>query len=54
MVSIFLRSLIFNILFYIVLVGLIIAGIPTFVMPRWAILGIARTWARCSGTRRSR
>lgn len=48
MVSIFLRSLIFNVLFYIVLVGLIIAGIPTFVMPRWGILGIARTWARCS------
>jgi 1-acyl-sn-glycerol-3-phosphate acyltransferase len=47
-VSIFLRSLIFNILFYIVLVFWIIAGIPTFLMPRWGILNIAKYWGRSS------
>jgi len=48
MVSIFLRSLIYNVLFYVVLVGLIIIGIPTLVMPRVAILTVARWWARSS------
>ena len=36
MVSIFLRSLVYNVLFYLVLVFWIIVGIPTFLMPRWA------------------
>ena len=48
MVSIFLRSLIFNIVFYIVLVLWVIIGIPTYLMPRWGILWIAKMWGRSS------
>jgi 1-acyl-sn-glycerol-3-phosphate acyltransferase len=48
MFSIFLRSLIFNILFYIVLAFWVIAGIPTYFMPRWGILSIAKNWGRSS------
>jgi 1-acyl-sn-glycerol-3-phosphate acyltransferase len=48
MVLIFLRSLLFNVLFYLVLAFWIILGIPTFVMPRWGIVTIAQCWARSS------
>jgi len=48
MVSIFLRSLVFNVLFYLVLAFWVIVGIPTYLMPRWAIMNIARYWARSS------
>src|SRR5437762_8030029 len=48
MVSIFLRSLVYNVLFYLVLVFWMLVGIPTYVMPRWAIMNIARYWARSS------
>ena len=48
MVSIFLRSLVYNVLFYALLVFWILLAIPTFLMPRWAILNIARYWARSS------
>ena len=48
MVLIFLRSLVFNVLFYILLVFWLIVAIPTFLMPRWAILTIARWWAMSS------
>src|ERR1700674_4744331 len=48
MVSIFLRSLVYNVLFYLLLVGWMIIGIPTYAMPRWAIMHIARYWARSS------
>jgi 1-acyl-sn-glycerol-3-phosphate acyltransferase len=48
MVSIFLRSLAYNLLFYALLVFWILLAIPTFLMPRWAILNIARYWARSS------
>src|SRR6478609_3330797 len=48
MVSIFLRSLVFNVLFYLLLVFWVIVAIPTYLMPRWAILNIARYWARSS------
>jgi 1-acyl-sn-glycerol-3-phosphate acyltransferase len=48
MISIFLRSLLFNILFYIVLALWVLAGIPTYVMPRWGILWIAKNWGRSS------
>ena len=48
MVSIFLRSLAFNVLFYLLLVFWVIVAIPTYLMPRWAILNIARYWARSS------
>ena len=42
MVSIFLRSLVYNVLFYLLLVFWMIVAIPTFLMPRWAIMTIAR------------
>ena len=48
MVAIFLRSLIFNVLFYLLLAFWIIVAIPTFVMPRYCIMGISRAWARSS------
>lgn len=48
MVSIFLRSLVFNILFYILLVVWVIIGIPTYLMPRWGILWIAKNWGLSS------
>jgi 1-acyl-sn-glycerol-3-phosphate acyltransferase len=48
MVSIFLRSLVYNVLFYVVLAFWITVGIPTFLMPRGAIMTIARCWARSS------
>jgi 1-acyl-sn-glycerol-3-phosphate acyltransferase len=40
------RSLLFNVLFYLNLTVQIIAALPTLVMPRWAILAVARFWAR--------
>ena len=48
MVSIFLRSLIYNVLFYVFLVGWLIVAIPTLVMPSSAIMVIARLWSRQS------
>jgi len=45
---IFLRSLIYNVLFYLVLAFWVIVGIPTYLMPRGAIMAIARYWARSS------
>jgi 1-acyl-sn-glycerol-3-phosphate acyltransferase len=48
MVSIFLRSLVFNVLFYFVLVMLIIIAIPTLAMPLAALLTVAGWWARSS------
>jgi 1-acyl-sn-glycerol-3-phosphate acyltransferase len=40
------RSLIFNVLFYFNLLVQVIAALPTLVMPRRAIVGVARFWAR--------
>jgi len=40
------RSIIFNILFYLNLVVLIVAALPTLLMPRSAILAVAQFWAR--------
>lgn len=48
MVSLFLRSLVYNIAFYINLVVWILIGIPTFVMPRSGIITIAKYWGRTS------
>src|SRR5437016_7261945 len=48
MVSIFLRSLAFNVLFYFVLVVLIIIAIATLAMPLPALLTVAGWWARSS------
>src|SRR5438874_10373987 len=44
--AIFMRSLVFNVLFYLLLAFWVIVAIPTYLMPRWAILNIARYWAR--------
>lgn len=41
-----LRSLVFNALFYLVLAVYLVVAIPTLVMPRRAIVAIARHWAR--------
>ncbi len=46
MALIFLRSLVFNILFYIVFVGWSVVALPTFLMPRAAMLQVAAWWAR--------
>jgi 1-acyl-sn-glycerol-3-phosphate acyltransferase len=45
---IILRSLLFNFLFYLNLMMLLLAALPTLVMPRWGIIGIAKFWARSS------
>jgi 1-acyl-sn-glycerol-3-phosphate acyltransferase len=42
------RSILFNLLFYLNLAALLIAAIPTLVMPRRAILGVAKLWGRTS------
>jgi len=39
-----LRSILFMVLFYLNLIGLLIAAVPTLAMPRPAILWIARLW----------
>ena len=48
MVSIFLRSLVYNVLFYVLLVFWNIVAIPTFLMPRRAFMAVAKAWARSS------
>ena len=41
-----LRSILFNIAFYLNLAVLLIAAIPTLVMSPWCALGMARLWGR--------
>ncbi len=48
MVLIFLRSLVFNVLFYALLIFWLLLAIPTFLMPRRAILTVAEWWAKSS------
>jgi 1-acyl-sn-glycerol-3-phosphate acyltransferase len=48
MAQLFLRSLIFNILFYLVLVLCSLVALPTFLMPRAALLRVARWWAKAT------
>jgi 1-acyl-sn-glycerol-3-phosphate acyltransferase len=48
MIFIFLRSLIYNVLFYLVLICWLIVAIPTVVMRRTAIMTIAKLWSRQS------
>lgn len=48
MVSVFLRSLLYNIVFYLNLVFWVLLGIPTYVMPRWGIVWIATNWGKTS------
>ena len=40
------RSVVFNVLFYLSLIAYFFAAIPTLAMPRWGILAVARFWAR--------
>jgi len=40
------RSVVFNVLFYLNLVVHFIAALPTLVMPRWGIIAVAQFWAR--------
>src|ERR1700758_5390823 len=46
MVAIFIRSLIFNILFYPVFVFWAVIALPTLVLPRAALMRVASWWAR--------
>jgi 1-acyl-sn-glycerol-3-phosphate acyltransferase len=48
MFVIFLRSLVYNVLFYALLVFWIIIAVPTFLMPRRIFMRVARIWARQS------
>src|SRR5262249_46967792 len=48
MFLIFLRSLLFNVLFYAVFVVLAIVALPTFAMPARALLTVAGWWANAS------
>jgi len=48
MAAIFVRSLIYNVLFYVLTVCWIVVALPTFLMPRAVILTVARWWARSS------
>jgi 1-acyl-sn-glycerol-3-phosphate acyltransferase len=48
MFLIFLRSLLFNVLFYAVLVCLAIVALPTFALPPRAMLTIAQWWAKAT------
>src|SRR5260221_3935071 len=48
MVSIFLRSLVYNVLFYALLVFWILIAVPTYLMPPRAFRAVAKAWARSS------
>src|SRR3954467_13935288 len=48
MVSIFLRSLVYNVLFYLLLAFWVIVGLPTLLMPRWGPVLLAQCWGRSS------
>jgi 1-acyl-sn-glycerol-3-phosphate acyltransferase len=43
-----LRSALFNVLFYLVLVGLMLVGLPTLLFGRHAIFRLARLWSKTS------
>jgi 1-acyl-sn-glycerol-3-phosphate acyltransferase len=46
MVPIFLRSLVFNALFYLAFLFWVVIALPTFVLPRGAMLAVANWWAQ--------
>ena len=48
MISIFLRSLAYNVLFYALLVFWILVALPTFLMPPRAFMVVAKAWSRSS------
>jgi 1-acyl-sn-glycerol-3-phosphate acyltransferase len=43
-----LRSVVYNALFYVTLVVYLIAAVPTFLMPRWGIIAVAKFWGHSS------
>jgi 1-acyl-sn-glycerol-3-phosphate acyltransferase len=45
-VSIVVRSIIFNVLFYLNLFAHLIGGLPTLLLTRGAVIAVARSWAR--------
>lgn len=48
MTRIFVRSLIYNVLFYLLLVFWILVAIPTFLLPRRALIKVAKMWGQSS------
>jgi 1-acyl-sn-glycerol-3-phosphate acyltransferase len=48
MISIFVRSLLFNVLFYLVFIVLMIVAIPTLLLPLHALFTVAGWWSRAS------
>jgi 1-acyl-sn-glycerol-3-phosphate acyltransferase len=40
------RSLLFNVLFYLNLAAHLIVAVPTLLLPRWGIIALARLWGR--------
>ncbi|MES2601008.1 MAG: lysophospholipid acyltransferase family protein [Pseudomonadota bacterium] len=48
MVSVFLRSLLYNVVFYLNLAFWVLLGLPTYAMPRWGIVWIATNWGKTS------
>jgi 1-acyl-sn-glycerol-3-phosphate acyltransferase len=47
-VIVIIRSLLFNVLFYLNTLALMCLALPTLVLPRRAILEVVRFWARCN------
>jgi len=45
---ILIRSILYNLLFYLNLLALMMVALVTLVMPRWGILGMAKFWGRTS------
>jgi 1-acyl-sn-glycerol-3-phosphate acyltransferase len=48
-VRVIIRSVLFNVLFYLNMIVLMCLALPTLVLPRGAILGVVRFWARSNG-----
>ncbi len=48
MTRIFVRSLIYNVLFYLLLVFWILVAVPTFLLPRRALIKVAKMWGQSS------
>lgn len=44
----YIRSMVFNVLFYVVLIGLLVFGLPILAMNRHAVFWLARLWGRAS------
>ncbi|HVY57961.1 MAG TPA: lysophospholipid acyltransferase family protein [Xanthobacteraceae bacterium] len=42
----YLRSVLFHVLFYLNLLVFLLIGMPSLLLPRWGILGVAKTWGR--------